>query len=104
MNSKVKVGDYLIYREPYSFTVTNVAKEVGAGYKAKNITIHVSDGEICFYDSYGSEDSFRGTKVDGNVYDTIEQMANNMLESIKTTKAKTFDKMLSYLEETIGDI
>ena len=27
-----------------------------------------------------------------------------MLESIKITKERTFDKMLSYLEETVDDI
>lgn len=100
----VKVGDCLIYRETHSFTVTKITRRTGSICCADNIRVYDACREIHFYDSYGSEDSFLGVMISEEVYNSIERMANNMLESIKITKERSFNKMTSYLEEKVGEI
>jgi len=104
MEDKLKIGDCFIYRESCSFTVTKITKRIGSIHGEDNITVYSDCREIRFHDAYGSEDSILGVKISEEVYNSIERMANNMLESIKITRERTFDKMLSYLEETVGEI
>jgi hypothetical protein len=101
----VEIGDCFIFRESGSFTVTKITKRVGGSIHGEdNITVYNGCKEIRFYDAYGSEDSILGVKISEEVYNSIERMANNMLESIKITKERTFDKMTSHLDETVGEI
>lgn len=105
MEKKIEIGDCFIFRESGSFTVTKITKRIGGSIHGEdNITVYDDCKEIRFYDAYGSEDSILGVKISEEVYNSIERMAKNMLESIKITKERTFDKMTSYLEETVGEI
>jgi hypothetical protein len=104
MEKKIEIGDCFIKREQYAFTVSKVVGIIGVVYKTEEIYISVADGEIDIDDAYGFEDYILGTKIDSKVYDAIKGMATRMFESIKQTETKTFERMLSYLEETVGDI
>lgn len=104
MEGKLKIGDCFIFRESGSFTVTKITKITGSIHCEDNITVYNDCKEIRFYGAYGSEDSILGVKISEEVYDSIERMANNMLESIKITRERAFDKMLSHLKETADEI
>lgn len=104
MKTKIKIGDCFIEREQYAFTVSKVVDIIGAVYKTEEIYVRVADGDIDIDDAYGLEDFILGAKIDSNVFDDIKGMATRMFESIKQTETKTFERMLSYLEETVGDI
>lgn len=104
MKTKIKIGDCFIQRGEYLFIVSKVIDRLDTLYKFANIRFNAKTQELRYYYTFEGEYDVLGERIDGKVFDAIEQMVDNMRESINITKNGAFDRLISYLEEAVGDI
>lgn len=104
MKTKIKIGDCFIQRGEYLFIVSKVIDRLDTLYKLANIRFNAKTQELRYYYTFEGEYDVLGERIDGKVFDAIEQMVDNMRESTNITKKEAFDKITSYLEEKVGEI
>jgi hypothetical protein len=101
MKTKIKIGDCFAQRGEYLFIVSKVIDRLDTLYKFANIRFNAKTQELRYYYTFEGEYDVLGKRIDGKVFDAIEQMVDNMRESINITKERAFDRLISHLEEAV---